>query len=76
MIGKLATKPKSFKVSREELVEVIRKFQKEHTLWCKCPNHEYVISDWLQQSGLYLERLEPLGSYKGYIVHYHERCPW
>ena len=76
MITHLVTKTKTMTISREQLVELIKAYQKKNTRWGGCPTHECVINEYLQEIGLWFAKLEAVGSYKGYIVHYHERCPW
>ena len=76
MIPHLATKSKTMTISREKLVELIKDYQKKNIRWGGCPTHEQVISEYLQEIGLWFDKLEAVGSYKGYIVHYHDRCPW
>ena len=76
MIPHLATKTKTMTVSREKLVELIKAYQKKNIRWGGCPTHEEVIAEYLQEIGLWFDKLEAVGSYKGYIVHYHDRCPW
>ena len=80
MIPQLATKTKTMTISREKLVELIKAYQKKNIRWGirwgGCPTHEEVIAEYLQEIGLWFAKLEAVGSYKGYIVHYHDRCPW
>ena len=76
MITNLATKTKTMTISREKLVELIKAYQKKNIRCVGCPAHDLVIYYYLQELGLWFDKLEALGSYKGYIVHYHERCPW
>lgn len=48
-----------------------------YNMYHRCPRHEEIIKDYLYENfKYYLEKLESMNRYSGYIVHFHTTCPW